>query len=451
MSRKGSGSPGSGGPGSADPAKAGRAGRPGGPTRPVRHAPRLPQPSPEGRRALGPYARTRFEVKALGLELSLDVPADVFATQHVDDGTLLLLGNLPKGAPSSLLDLGCGYGALSLSLAAKFPQARALLVDRDLLAVRAAAHNARALKLGNVTALPGLGYRDLPPGAAPFDLVLCNVPARIGASAIGHLLHQGRALLRPKGEVRVVIINDLVAPVEAEGAKRGLADLQLVVRGPRHSVYALPPGPGPSGEDAEQIYARDETSLEALPGQTLRLSRPHDVSEDPDHLRKLSVLLEFLPRTPPPRVLVFRCGYGALALVSRTRWPEARVVAQDRDLLDTAFLRRNARALSLDGPLLEVREALFPAEDAQEAQAPALILGELSPSAGEPVAALELRQTVALLAPRGQALLLLSEKQERSWLSRIVPQGASATVLVRRQGASVLRISRSGSPAPVRP
>ncbi len=424
-------------------------GRPGGPgrsKRPLRHPPRLPQPSPEGRRALGPYARTRFEVKALGLELSLDVPADVFATQHVDDGTLLLLGNLPESAPSSFLELGCGYGALGLPIAAKFPSARALLIDRDLLAVRAAAHNARALGLGNVSALPGLGYRDLPPGAAPFDLLLCNLPARIGQRAIGHLLHQGRALLQPAGEMRVVVINDLAAPLEAEGTRRELSGLRLVVRGPRHSVFALPAGSGPGGEDAEEIYARDQTRIEALPGQPLLLSRPHDVSEDPDHLKNLSLLLEFLPRTPPARVLVFRCGYGALPLVARVRWPAAQLVAQDRDLLDTAFLRRNARALFLDGPLLEVREALFPAEDAQKAQAPVLILGELSPSAGEPVAALELRQTVSLLAPRGQALLLLSEKQERAWLSRLVPQGASATVLVRRQGASVLRISRSASP-----
>ena len=57
----------------------------------------------------------------------------------------------------------------------RFPRARAVLVDRDLLAVRASAHNARALGRGNVRALPSLGYRDLPPGAAPFDWLLCDM------------------------------------------------------------------------------------------------------------------------------------------------------------------------------------------------------------------------------------------------------------------------------------
>src|SRR5438445_5893317 len=114
----------------------------------TRTPPRLPRPSALD--ALGPYARTQLTVKALGLALALDVPADVFASRAIDDGTLLLLRNLPGRAPASLLDLGCGYGALGLPVAARYPQARALLVDRDLLAVRAAAHNASALGLGNV-------------------------------------------------------------------------------------------------------------------------------------------------------------------------------------------------------------------------------------------------------------------------------------------------------------
>src|SRR5438094_1684685 len=146
----------------------------------------LPKPSAGAVEALGPYARTRLTVRAPGVALPLDVPADVFATRAIDEGTLLLLRNLPTGRPGSLLDLGCGYGALGLPIAARFPEARALLVDRDLLAVRASAHNARSLDLGNVEARSGLGFADLPRGSGPFDWIVCNVPARIGGAAIGH-------------------------------------------------------------------------------------------------------------------------------------------------------------------------------------------------------------------------------------------------------------------------
>jgi 16S rRNA G1207 methylase RsmC len=385
-----------------------------------RKEPALAAPSAAAFRALGPYARTRLVEKALGLTLSLDVPADVFSTQRIDDGTLLLLANLPAGAPRSFLDLGCGYGALGLPIAARYPEARGLLVDRDLLAVAAAAHNARALGLANVEVRPGLGYSGL--DGQSFDWVLCNVPARIGERAIRYLLEAGRTL----GEVRVVVIRDLMPALEP------LA--QRVAVGPRHAVYAVAaaPGRGLLDLDDDAVYARDQTRL-----GTLALERPHDASEDPAHQRMLLVLADALPREAPRSVLCFRAGYGALPLLAQARWPAARIVAQDRDLLDTAFLRRNARA---HAATIEIRESLF-LRDRDESFA--LLLGELSPSAGEAVAKRELQDAADLLAPGGQALVLLSEKMEREWLPKVAPRGASTAILLRREGACVLRISRS--------
>ena len=412
------------------------------PSRDPRGEPKLSPPSPAGYRALGPYARTRLVEKALGQTLALDVPADVFATQRIDDGTLLLLQHLPDGEPRSVLDLGCGYGALGLPVAARFPRARALLIDRDLLAVAAAAHNAAALGLGNVTVRPGLGYRglgphrdpdrdprsgpDRGPGTGPrsgpdeaFDWVLCNVPARIGPKGVRYLIEGGRAL----GDLRIVVIRDLQPQVDAvEGVRR-------VALGTRHAIYAADARRGPMPDDAA-VYARDQTGFLGL-----TLDRPHDASEDPTHAARLQVLADALPRAAPASVLCFRAGYGALPLFAGRRWPGARVVAQDRDLLDTEFLRRNARALGLP---VEVREALYPGQGEF-----ALVLGELSPSAGAAVAARELQETLALLAPGGQALVLLSEKMEREWLPQAIPRGAQAAILLRREGASVLRISRS--------
>ena len=383
--------------------------------------------------ALGPYARARLEVHALGLKLPLDVPADVFATRAIDDGTLLLLRNLPDRAPASFLDLGCGYGALGLPVAARHPGARALLVDRDLLAVRAAAHNARSLCLGNVEVRPGLGYRGLED--ARFELILCNVPARIGPRGVAYLLDAGRPLLAPGGELRAVVIRDLREQVEAAA----VPGVRLVAERRNHVVYSAPPGPSRFALDDEAVYARDETRIEAAPGTVLTLSRPHDASEDPGHASALAALLDALPRTAPRKVLCFRCGYGPLPLAVRVRWPDALVVAQDRDLLDTAFLRRNAAKLGLGGERLRIAETVFPSEALPEGGA-ALVLGETSASAGEAVFARELLDARDALAPGGEALVLASEKQAREWRPRLAASGG--TVLLRRGGACVLRIAR---------
>src|SRR5262249_44485142 len=148
------------------------------------------------------------------------------------------------------------------------------------------------------------------------------------------------------------------------------------------------------------------------------------------HFRALSVLADSLPRAAPARAFVFRAGYGVLPLLLRTRWPAAQVVAQERDLLESAFIRKNA-------PGVEVRETLFPA-DGMSPRSFELVLGELSAPAGPAVAARELNDAADLLAPGGQALILASEKQVREWL----PRGPGPTVLLTREGASVLRISR---------
>lgn len=421
--------------------KRGRSGRGG---RRGEQAPAGPPPSAAARAALGPYARGRLTVHALGHSLALDVPGDVFSTQRIDEGTQLLLGHLPPGEPASLLDLGCGYGALGLPVAARFPRLRALLVDRDLLAVEAAAHNARALGLSGVEVRPSLGYRGLPPGAAPFDWLLCNVPARIGPEAIGAFLERGQALLAPGGELRVVVIRDLVPVVEAQAAQRALP-VRRVVDGPRHTVFALPPGPPRPlpPEEPLALYARDRTRL-ALgargEGRVLELSRPHDASEDPGHAQALAALVEALPRAAPRSVLAFRCGFGGAALAALALWPQARVLAQERDLLDAAFLRLNAQALGLDGGRLRVGETLFPAQ-AAGAERFDLVLGELSPSAGPQVAARELQEAAALLAPGGQALVLLAARRLREELKGTPPRGASFSVLLEQGAATVVRLA----------
>jgi len=382
----------------------------------------LPPPGPEAREALGPYARGKLVERAPGFpRLTLEVPFDVFSSQRIDAGTLLLLGHLPGGEPRSLLDLGCGYGALGLPLAARFPSARCLLIDRDLLAVAAAALNARLLGLANVEVRPGLGYRGLE--AERFDWVLCNVPARIGPRAIRALLEGGRAL---GAEVRAVVLRDLAETVLG----LGLSGLSRVASGARHEVFALAPGEGRL-ETGDGIYARDETEFAGL-----RLSRPYDASEDPQHASLLAALAGSLPRSAPRRALAFRAGYGALPLHLKARHPAAEVVAQERDLLDAAFLRRNARALGLD---VQVRETLFPAEGLLPGSF-SLVAGELSAPAGRDVAAQELREAAGLLAEGGEALVVLTEKQEREWLPSFAPKNASLTVLLRRGGASVLRI-----------
>jgi 16S rRNA G1207 methylase RsmC len=387
-----------------------------------------------------PWYRTRLRLDALGARLELSVPHDVFSTLRIDEGTRLLLDHLPGTEPRSVLDMGCGYGALGLPIAARHPQARVEMVDRDLLAVAWAARNAAENRLPNTVVHGSLGFRDVTAEGRPFDWILCNVPARIGRPFIVHLLEAGLSRLAPGGELRIVVIRDLAPIIEELRAAR-LWPLVEEARGPRHAIFALAAQPRPASPppEPEALYLRDRVEIGGL-----ELERPFDLGGD--DLRRvgsgLPVLLDALPRTPPPRVFCFRCGYGGLPLVARSRWPGAQVVAADRDLLATEFTRRNAERLGLAGERLRIREAAHFPDALLPAERFDLTLGELSPSAGERVAVAELEALARALSPGGQALVLALEKLEREWIR---PLAASRRLsihrVIARRGYALLRLA----------
>lgn len=367
-----------------------------------------------------------ISAELLGHRLTFRAAAGLFSSNVVDDGTKLLLEHLPSREPKTVLDLGCGYGALGLPIAKRYPAAGLLLVDRDTLAVEWSRRNAESNALLNVDARPSLGYRDVEPERR-FDWVLCNVPARIGEEAIGYLMGEGARRLEPDGELRVVVIRDLGVIVEELAARNGWK-LARVVDGPRHTVFALGRQERRSTEpvDHEGIYARDEVEVGGL-----KLERPHDISEDPGHLAEgMPLLLEVLPRSPKGRALVYRGSYGASAVTMALRGIE--VLAADRDLIATTFARRNAERL---GTRLQTREGFELAAVVQPKERFAWVVGELHAAAGRESVERDLVTSVELGAESSTVLWLGLTKQAKGWIDGLVKKRKLAATAFATRGA----------------
>lgn len=110
----------------------------------------------------------------------------VFATAAVDPGTKLLLLESPPPPEGAIdvLDLGCGYGPIALTLARRAPNATVWAVDVNQRALTLCRANAEANGLTNV--------RVVTPDGVPADLRLAgmwsNPPIRIGKDALHELL-----------------------------------------------------------------------------------------------------------------------------------------------------------------------------------------------------------------------------------------------------------------------
>ncbi len=368
----------------------------------------------------------------LGRRFQLQTAPGLFSADRIDDGTMLLLAHLPRWSPAAILDLGCGYGALGLPVAARFPDARVTLVDRDMLAVETARANARAAGLHNITCIPSLGYRDLP--GQTFDWILCNVPARIGEAAIRYLIGEGATHLKSGGEIRLVVIRDLAATVENVGAGNQWP-LERANEGPRHIVYQLQ-GHIAGTFDEEGVYHLDHVT----PGGTeepLKLERPHDISEAPDHLSEgLPLLLQCLPRRPPQRALVWRGSYGAAAVTLARRG--ARVTVADRDLLATTYARRNAEA---HGVRVTTRDIGWPRQLGEATFD--LAVCETSTSAGAESSRRELTEVLDRLSENGTLVWMAQTRDVKDWLPLLTEQHATGAVLASRGRFTVAQLRRA--------
>jgi 16S rRNA (guanine1207-N2)-methyltransferase len=165
-----------------------------------------------------PLHRGTLDLKQHGTAVRLDVLEGAFSAASVDAGTRQLLRWLAADryrAVASVLDVGCGYGPLGLWLAAHDGERTVLAVDRDARALTAtelgAARNGLA---GRVEVRGSLGYDGLGAGER-FDLVVSNIPAKVGPAALAHLLLDAHRHLTDRGSAAVVVVDRLVEAVDA--------------------------------------------------------------------------------------------------------------------------------------------------------------------------------------------------------------------------------------------
>jgi 16S rRNA (guanine1207-N2)-methyltransferase len=147
----------------------------------------------------------------------------VFSGQRVDAGTelLLKLAN-PPASRGDLLDVGCGYGPIAVTLARRAPGATVWAVDVNERALQLVRENAAALTLPNVRPVRP---EEVPAGVR-FAGVWSNPPIRIGKEALHDLLTVWLGRLLPSGEGWLVVHKHL----GSDSLARWLAQTGLVVR-----------------------------------------------------------------------------------------------------------------------------------------------------------------------------------------------------------------------------
>jgi len=152
----------------------------------------------------------QHQIEVRGQRLDMLATWGLFSPRELDAGSRLLLEQLelPKAPEARILDLGCGYGPIGLTLARCLPDSQVLMVDKDFVAVDYANRNAQRNGIGNARAILSNGLSHVT-DEGPFDLIVSNVPAKVGKEMWYIMLYDAKKHLKPGGEIWFVSINGL--------------------------------------------------------------------------------------------------------------------------------------------------------------------------------------------------------------------------------------------------
>jgi 16S rRNA G1207 methylase RsmC len=145
-------------------------------------------------------------VPLAGRTFTLATAAGVFSPDGLDRGTRVLLGSVPPpAADGALLDVGCGWGPIALTMALESPDAQVWGVDVNERVLGLARANATTVGASNVSiALP-----DDVPADLRFRTIWSNPPIRVGKDELHDILLTWLPRLEVGGDAWLVVSKDL--------------------------------------------------------------------------------------------------------------------------------------------------------------------------------------------------------------------------------------------------
>lgn len=151
--------------------------------------------------------RRELVVRLAGRDVPVTTSSGTFSPDWLDKATRILLDEAPlPTSAGTFLDLGCGWGPITLALALSAPGSTIWAVDPNSRARELTAANASRHRLAVRVAAP-----DDVPGELQFDQIWSNPPIRIGKDALHVLLAMWMPRLHPDGSAYLVVGKNLGA------------------------------------------------------------------------------------------------------------------------------------------------------------------------------------------------------------------------------------------------
>ena len=170
------------------------------------------------------------------IHMSLWTDNGVFSKSHVDEGSFAFLKVLlPLRLRGKILDLGCGYGTIGLTIAISSPEARVDLADINTRALALCERNAQELGLSQrVTILQSDIYENI---EGPYDSIVVNPPIRAGKRVTYAMYEGAKQRLIDGGSLFIVIRKAQGAPSASRYIEDLFGNITLLKKEKGYCIY----------------------------------------------------------------------------------------------------------------------------------------------------------------------------------------------------------------------
>ena len=171
-----------------------------------------------------------------GLHMSLWTDNGVFSKSRVDEGSFAFLKVLlPLNLTGKILDLGCGYGTIGLTIALASPEASITLADINTRALALCEKNAQELGLSQrVTILQSDIYSKI---EGQYDSIVVNPPIRAGKRVTYAMYEGAKQRLIDGGSLFIVIRKAQGAPSASAYIESLFGNITLLKRDKGYYIY----------------------------------------------------------------------------------------------------------------------------------------------------------------------------------------------------------------------
>ncbi len=175
------------------------------------------------------------EIKVIlrGEDFIFHTGSGIFSPDRVDKGTKLLIEKAEVKSGDSILDLGCGYGAVGISIGKTVPKTKIILSDINERAVLLTNKNLKANQVKG-KARSSDCFENI---KDKFDVILLNPPQTAGKKLCFKMIEESKQFLKNGGNLQLVARHQKGGKTLSQKMEEVFDNIRVVSRGSGYRIY----------------------------------------------------------------------------------------------------------------------------------------------------------------------------------------------------------------------